>query len=173
MKRYRNVGAFAPSSRFLAKGIAQSLPKPFIGALLELGPGTGSITKGLITQGISEQQIIAIENSEEFAKHMRATYPEVTTLCGSAEHMTELLAQNKNPINAIVSSLPLRILPKKSVEAIIQQIDQTLEPKGYYIQYTYLRKENPVSILKQYQHIGSKKVWLNLPPARVDVFQKN
>ena len=173
MKNFRSTGAFAPSTRYLANTVARILPKPFTGTLVELGPGTGNITKALIKAGVPEQQIIAIESAQEFARYVKTRFPNVSIIHGSAADLSRLVSNAERPITAVVSSLPLRSMPKDLVEEIIHEIDSTLAPTGYYIQYTYFKKQNPIIKLKSYHRLKSKLVLANLPPARVDVFQKD
>ncbi len=172
LKGFRSVGAFSPSSPFLASAIAEMLPKPFQGALVELGPGTGAITKKLISSGISPAKIIVVEHSAEFVEHMQNNFKEITTIQGSAEHLAQLLNEIQQPINAIVSSLPLRSFPKQTVQNILEQVNQVLSSGGYYIQFTYFKKESPMQSLEEFYHLQSKHIMLNLPPARIDVFKK-
>lgn len=172
LKGFKTTGALAPSSKHLAKAMARALPPNFNGTIVELGPGTGAITRGLIDHGISQHNIIAIESSIEFFKHMRQEFPEVKTILGQAEHLSKILSPTQLPVAAIVSSLPLRILSLETQNNIMREIDKVLAPAGYYIQYTYSTKKNPFSESKAYQHIYSHLVWINLPPARVDVFKK-
>jgi phosphatidylethanolamine/phosphatidyl-N-methylethanolamine N-methyltransferase len=172
MKKRGNIGACAPSTPLLAKAIAQALPNPLDGIVLELGPGTGAITSGLVKHGIRPEQIITIEFSAHFTVIMKKKFPNILTINGSAEQLSELIQPIEQPITAIVSSLPLRILPNKMVKTILREIDKVLQPGGYYIQYTYSKKSNPITNLNNYRHIKSKHVLLNLPPARTDVFVK-
>jgi len=172
IKGFRSTGAMAPSSHYLAAAMAHALPKKLDGIVIELGPGTGAITKGLLARDIPRDRIIAVESSEEFFKHMQQEFPEVQTILGNAENLSELLAHIKFPVTAIVSSLPLRILPATTQENIMREIDKVLTINGYYIQYTYALKKNPLFHSERYQKLYSHKVWFNLPPARVDVFKK-
>ena len=47
-----------------------------------------------------------------------------------------------------------------------------LEPQGTWVQYSYrIHKRRPRGT-SSFHLLASKIVWLNLPPARVSVFQK-
>lgn len=172
IKQFKNVGAFAPSGPALAKAMARALPCPFTGTLIELGPGTGAITKGLLQKGIHPDQIVAIEQSERFVNIMKSNYPDVCILQGSAEHLSTLIEPLNKPINAMISSLPLRSFSKEKVLALLDEIDKVLIPGGYYIQFTYSKKTNPLVNKGNYKLIKSTRVLVNFPPARVDVFKK-
>ncbi|HIN83951.1 MAG TPA: hypothetical protein EYM90_03505, partial [Phycisphaerales bacterium] len=47
-KNYRSTGALAPSSRFLARTIVQSIPEHSPKRMLEVGCGTGAFTKEIL-----------------------------------------------------------------------------------------------------------------------------
>lgn len=173
IKNFRHVGGLAPSSPYLAKAIASFVPRPLQGMLLELGPGTGSLTKGLLNRGIKQEQIIAIEYSADFTQMMQKKFPNITTLHGKAENLIELLKPLNKPIQVVVSGLPLRIFSPDTVKKIIAAIDEILPPNGYYIQFTYSKKDSPIMALNHFQLIHSKRVLLNMPPARVDAFLKH
>lgn len=68
-------------------------------------------------------------------------------------------------------SLPLRSLPNDLVKEIGAQLEKVLKPGALFIQYTYglHRKPTPPSAKLQWLH--SKYIWLNVPPARVEVFR--
>ncbi len=171
-KNFRNIGACAPSTQYLAAAIAHSLPENFQGMLLELGVGTGNITRGLLKRKIAQKNIIGIESSIDFIQFLRPIYPGVTFIHGDAKDLSKLIKHVDVPIAAIVSSLPLRAMKKDSLSKIINQIDLVLMPGGYYIQYTYFMKKNPIATQSGYRHVKSRYVWANFPPARVDVFKK-
>jgi len=172
IKQFKNVGALAPSGPALAKAMARALPRPFVGTLIELGPGTGAITKGLLRKGIRPDQIIAIEQSEQFVKIMKSNYADVCILQGTAENLSTLIAPLNKTIDAIISSLPLLNFSKEKVSALLDEIDKVLEPNGYYIQFTYGKKTSPILNKQNYKLIKSTRIFANLPPARVDVFKK-
>jgi len=167
------VGAIFPSSKRLAKGIAKQVPIPEGNELiLELGPGTGAITEALLQRGIPIQQLIAIERSSAMTKHMRKRFPGLAIIQGDASHLDTLLKEQAQHVKVIVSSLPLRSLPKRSVKQISQQIEKLLMPQGIFIQFTYSIRKNYVHFSPQLKHIACKWVFTNLPPARIDVFKQ-
>ncbi|MGH6882786.1 MAG: hypothetical protein ACREFM_17835, partial [Hypericibacter sp.] len=55
------LGAIVPSSRELALAMARLVPTDRKGPVVELGGGTGVITRGLIETGIAPEDLIVIE----------------------------------------------------------------------------------------------------------------
>ena len=171
-KNPRAVGAVSPSSKRLATAIAAHIPSPHTGLVIELGGGTGVITKAILDRGINEQQIIVIENNEHLAKKLLKRFPNVNTIHGSAAHLSDLLGERTHQVQTIVSGLPLLALPKNTTQEILQQIDTVLKPGGYYIQFTYGLQKGVLENNPHYEKVTSTRVWLNAPPARIDVFKR-
>jgi phospholipid N-methyltransferase len=166
----REMGAIFPSSSFLAKEMVAHVNKNRDGVIVELGAGTGVITKALLKSGVEPDSIIVVESSNAMVKKLRRRFPAIQIIEGNAADLKSLLISEKREINTIISSLPLRSLHKPIAEMILQQINLLLSKKGRYIQYTYSFNEDPFFSLENFQRIISKRIWMNLPPARVDVW---
>ena len=61
LTRPKHVGAVAPSSRMLARAIADEVDPSRPGPVLELGPGTGVITQALLERGVAPERLTTIE----------------------------------------------------------------------------------------------------------------
>ena len=172
MQNPANIGAVLPSSKVLAAQVADQVSHAPPGFIVELGAGTGIITDALLKQGIPSQQIIVIERVEKLATHLQQRYPTLRVIQGDASRLSELLGEDAKKVSTIVSSLPLRSLPPKTVIAIRDQFKQILKPKSKLIQFTYsFRKHDPV-LSSGFRRIYSKRVWINIPPARIDIFER-
>ncbi len=169
-KSPRSVGAVFPSSLFLARAIASYVPKDHTGLIVELGAGTGVVTKELLKRGIDPKRLILIEHSRHLTNQLKERFPNVKSIHGSATHLVNLLGEQRHDVETIVSSLPLLTLPKTVTEKIVTQIDQIIKPHGIYIQYTYGLQKSIFEKKDRYIKTATHRVWLNLPPARVDVF---
>ena len=89
---------------------------------------------------------------------------------GNAKDMATLMA-GKN-ITTIISSLPLRSIPKHDLEKILFAISEILGPKGRFIQFTYALHDNHAYDPNNMKLIKSFIVWRNFPPARVSVMER-
>ena len=171
----QRTGSVVPSSRQLAAAMARWLPRNPESFVLELGPGTGAVTAALLKRGMREDRLVAIENNPNLTKLLRKRFPRAQIITGDAWHMDTLLRDLREPVEtvgAVISSLPLLNFPKDQVEALAQKIRAMLEPKGNWVQYSYrIDKLRPRGASSFRLH-ASNIVWLNLPPARVSVFQK-
>jgi phospholipid N-methyltransferase len=166
----RATGAIFPSSRFLAKEMAAHVLQKREGVVIELGAGTGVVTTALLQSGIPPENIVVIESSKSMVKKLRCCFPMIQIIEGNAAELKTLLAHEKREIHTILSSLPLRSLPKPMTQAILDAINSLLSSNGRYIQFTYSFTHDQFFSLSNFQHILSKRIWMNFPPARVDVW---
>lgn len=166
----RETGAIIPSSKNLAAVMVAQVIKNK-GIVLELGAGTGVVTKELLRSGILPENIIVIEYSHDFVKNLKHQFPELRIIEGNAANLMTLLGNDAHKVNTIISSIPLRSLPRSLAESIIQQIKTILPKSGRYIQFTYSLKRDIAFSLDNCNLIFSKRIWLNVPPARVDVWE--
>jgi phosphatidylethanolamine/phosphatidyl-N-methylethanolamine N-methyltransferase len=164
------MGAACPSSKRLAHYIAEEVPVD-AKHILELGAGTGAVTAALVEHGIPVQHLAVIERAEPLAKHLQERFPQLAIIQGDAIHLSELLPTTLIPIDVVVSSLPLRSLPENTVSLIGKELEKILKPNGLFIQFTYGLHSKPFPPSNKLKLLDSKHVWLNIPPARVEIFE--
>ena len=121
---------------------------------------------------IPAEKIIVIEYSSPLVKKLHHRFPKVQIIEGNAANLISLLGDEKRRVKNIVSSIPLRSLPKSITQTILNQVKDILPTGGRYIQFTYSFQQEQVYSLRNSKRIISKRVWMNLPPARVDVWVK-
>jgi phosphatidylethanolamine/phosphatidyl-N-methylethanolamine N-methyltransferase len=171
----QRMGSVVPSSRKLATAMAHWLPIDPESFVLELGPGTGAVTEALIERGLREEKLVAIEHNPKMARLLREKFPRAQIITGDAWKLDELLRGRREPIESVgtvFSSLPLLNFPPEQAEALAQKIRAVLQPQGNWVQYSYHLGKKLARGSSCFQLHASKIVWLNLPPARVSVFQK-
>jgi len=76
------VAELAPTSRWVAEAVSAKLELNRPGAVIELGAGTGSLTRGLLTAGCPPERLVAIELDAEFAALLRRRFPRVSVIAG-------------------------------------------------------------------------------------------
>ncbi len=166
----REIGAVAPSSRRLGRAMAAELPDRHR-ICVELGGGTGSLTRALLSAGLPRENLIVIERDPRLAAHLRKRFRGVRVIRGEAQELTALLrAEGIGPVDAIVSGLPLRSLPRDIGSAIVAESFAALRKGGVFIQFTYwLLPPVPRAAAAKLAIVGAARshVWGNLPPATV------
>src|SRR5690348_18390104 len=84
------VGSILPSSPFLAKVVARNTVYGPDDAIIELGAGTGSITKGLIKAGIPRERLFVVELDADMCTFLRKQLPQVQIIHGDANHLSDI-----------------------------------------------------------------------------------
>lgn len=161
------IAAISPSSRFLARAMCAGLG-PQTGPVVEFGPGTGQLTKGILAAGVARENLTLFEMSADFTALLQTRFAGVTIHRAGAQLAANFVP--KGSVGAVVSGLPLLSMPDPVVQAILASAFDILRPDGVYIQFTYgNRPPVPVEIMDRLgiEAQRGKKVWLNLPPAQV------
>ena len=164
------VGAACPSSRRLADYVASQAMAASKGDIVELGAGTGVVTASLLNHGIAPERLIVVEKSALLAAHLRERFPDVTILEGDAADLASLLGWRAQRVSAVVSSLPLKSLPKSTVDQIGLALDAILPKGATFIQFTYSLRCRAIDWAQEITCLHSRTIWRNVPPARVNVF---
>jgi phospholipid N-methyltransferase len=175
LQRPQQIGAILPSSRNLADAMADWLPADPDEFVVELGPGTGSVTQAMFERGLRHDRLIAIEKSPKLAGLLRERFPRARVITGDAEQLDKLVKRHvrrAHGVGAVISSLPLRNFAPEAARTVSRKIHDVLRPEGKWVQYSYhLGGQRPKGALS-FNLISSDVVWWNLPPARISVFQK-
>jgi phosphatidylethanolamine/phosphatidyl-N-methylethanolamine N-methyltransferase len=167
------VGSIVPTSSITARRMA-SIINPASGLpVLELGPGTGVITKAILARGIKPQNLYAVEYSEEFVDHVRRGYPGVNVIQGDAFNLDETLGpKDRIQFDCAISGVPLLNFPvSKRVDYINGILDRL--PHGRpVVQITY----GPLSPVPagrgEYTVEHFDFVIRNIPPAQLWIYRR-
>jgi phospholipid N-methyltransferase len=142
--------------------------------VVEVGAGTGAITAALLRHCVSPDRLVAIERSPAMAKLLQQRFSGVRVIEGDACHLHDTLERqagiDTHRITHIVSSLPLRSLPADQVERISKEFFKLLSHGSRLVQYTYNLRQGSVEMFSDLHRHDTSVVWLNVPPARVEVF---
>jgi len=104
-----------------------------------------------------------------------AGFPARNIITGDAWRLDDLLREWHEPIErvgAVISSLPLLNFPPAEAEALAKKIRVILEHGGNWVQFSYNLGGRRPHGTSHFLKLASNIVWLNLPPARVNVYQK-
>ncbi len=173
MEKPLATGAVMPSGKPLARAMAKCVDPKMAGPVIELGPGTGSVTAALVEQGIEPSRLVLVEFNPTFCRLLRTRYPEATVVQGDAYGIKRLLASLlRQPAAAVVSGLPLFTKPLKLRLRLLADAFTLLTPGAPFVQFTYAVVP-PVPRSYSGAHAqASERIWLNIPPARVWVYRK-
>lgn len=173
-KRHRTaVGAIAPTSAVTARKMA-SVVDPGSGLpVLELGPGTGVITKAILQRGVSPKQLTSIEYSPEFCQHLRCLFPNVDIRCGDAFALDLVLDRKRDKkFDCVISAIPLLHLPTERRLALVLDLLERVPVGRPVVQITYGLLSPVVALPAGYEVRHLAFMVRNIPPAQLWIYRK-
>ena len=174
IKKPRSVGSIKPTSPAAAKVMIAEIPANSDLPLLELGPGTGPITKAMLETGIEPNKIFSVEFDKEFFRHLTQTFKGVTFIEGDAFNLEETLAGlGEIKFSAVLSSIPLLNFPREMRQKLVLDCLSRMPAGSPFIQLCYGPKPPIPSKPELYSLRSTKWVLNNIPPARFWVYSSN
>jgi phosphatidylethanolamine/phosphatidyl-N-methylethanolamine N-methyltransferase len=175
-----SMGAVVPSGRLLAEAMARTTLAEMTGRdgpVIELGAGTGEVTKALLAVGIPAHRLALVEREPELAAFLRSHFPGPRIVEGDAARLAPLLDRHGiKSAAAVVSSLPLLSLPAEIVNGIVHSVFEVLPRGAALVQFTYGPSPPvPKTLREGLRLVGArgKRIWRNVPPAVVWTFRRS
>ncbi|WP_363346580.1 rRNA adenine N-6-methyltransferase family protein [Methylocystis echinoides] len=174
----RLIGAVSPSGPALARTMASFVDLSRDGPILELGPGTGPVTKALLARGVAPERLVLVEYEGRFCKMLGERYPGVRVVQGDAYNLRKTLdGRIDGRVATVVSSLPLLVRPERDRVTLLHQAFELMGDEGLFIQFTYGLTKSPMplhahDVSGAYVGKGSAPILMNIPPARVWRYRK-
>lgn len=170
----RAVGAILPTSAAVSRLMASVIDVDSGLPVLELGAGTGVITKAILARGIAPHNLHLVEYSADFAAHLRRSFPRVNVVQGDAFFLDTTLGGNSDlTFDAVISGVPLLNFPVAQRIAYIDDLLDRLPPGRPVVQFSY----GPFSPVPPsgggaytVEHLGF--VLRNMPPAQLWIYRR-
>jgi len=152
-----HTAEFTPTSPVLAQHIADMVPRD-VRTVLEVGPGTGPVTRALLRTLPKGVEFDAVEYSERLFGVLRERL---------GEHESDRIRFHRSAIqewqqpehieqyDAIVSTLPKTQLPQPVLAEIYEKYDQLLKPGGFFISVMLIGAHPVTRARKQARRWGS------------------
>jgi len=169
LRNPRAMGSIAPSSERLACSMLQALPANDSAAVIELGGGTGAITR-ILLQSLGSERLLVVERDKDLLAGLRQRWPALQLLCGDAAKLDSLLPDRPHHYAAIVSGLPMLNMRRQACQDIVRACFATLPTDGVLIQFSYGWRSPVPTALMHSLNLRAERcgtVWHNLPPASV------
>lgn len=132
------IGALYQSPPRIAKALADEMGLEGAAAVAEFGPGTGPVTREILSRIPGECRFFAVERNPRLAKVFRTRFPGVTLYEDSAERVRELCRQSGiQQLDAVVTSIPWIVLPPLVQERLLLETTAMLKPGGRFNMITY------------------------------------
>lgn len=166
LKQGKNIGAVAPSSKFLVKKMIEPIDFTKVKCIVEFGAGTGNITQELLLGMPKDALLLVFEINKEFCEKLQGIKdPRIRIIKDSAENIEIYLKENNvEKVDYIVSSLPFSMIPNGIVRNIIVVAKKVLKPTGAFIQYQY-SLNSYLKLKNTFKNVDLNFTAINLPPA--------
>lgn len=175
LKNPKEVASVIPSSRFLTRRVLECGDVANARVIVELGPGTGVLTRETLRYMRDDAKLIAIEINSKFVDLLRQTYPDphLSVFDGSATQIEEALAKaGETEADLVVSGIPFSTLENGVGRATLEAARRVLSPTGRFVAYQFRsavrRVAEPVFGPPERTHSG---FW-NLPPMKIYVWRR-
>lgn len=167
------VGAIMPTSQFAARSMASVADPTSDLPVLELGPGTGAITKAILERGIAPAKLYSVEYSAEFLDHLRAEMPGVNFIQGDAFDLDTVLADNgETRFDCAISAVPLLNFPTHQRVAFINKLLDRLPAGRPVVQISYGPKSPVSGKNADFLVTHHDFVLRNVPPAQLWTYRR-
>src|SRR5829696_1991480 len=174
LKNPAKVGSITPSSPELAKRmIAGIKPRPD-DVVLELGVGTGAITKYLQDAVPDDRSYLGIELDRDLVRSLNRNYPEMKIVRGNALDAASIHEKSGlGKVGYIICCLPFVSLPNEVGEKILLEIDAFMQQGCTFRTFQYAHGYYFPSAIKLREFMRdrygkskrSRLVVKNVPPA--------
>lgn len=167
------VGAILPTSSVTARRMA-SVVDPHSGLpVLELGPGTGVITRAILDRGVAPQNLYSIEYSEDFVRFLTRDYPGVNFIQGDAFDIDASLGDKRElTFDSIVSAVPLLNVPVARRVAYVEDLLSRIPAGRPIVQITYGPRSPVPPRQGNYQMRRLDFVIRNIPPTTLWLYTR-
>ena len=105
--------------------------------VMELGPGTGNVTRAILDGGVDERNLFLVERDASFARLLRERFPRATLLHEDATALAAYMRELAGTFDFIVSGLPLVLFSRTQKERLLAHVLELLKPTGAFHQFTY------------------------------------
>jgi len=173
MDKPRAVGSIVPTSSITARKMASVIDVSSGLPVLELGPGTGVITRAILQAGVAPEKVWSVEYSQDFVRHLRRDYPGVNVIHGDAFDLDKTLGDKRDTeFDSIISGVPLLNFPVATRVAYVEDLLDRIAPGRPIVQLTY-GPRSPVPPGKgDYTVEHFDFIIRNLPPTQLWIYRR-
>lgn len=175
LRNPRGVGSVWPSSRFLAQRVVDAGAAGSARTVVELGPGTGAVTRQLLANLPAEGRLVALEISAEFIELLEREIsdPRLSLYHGPSTEIASALSEfGLDSADLVVSGIPFSTLEKPIARRTLEAVRAALAPGGRFVAYqlrdTVVTRARPI-----FGEPEAETELLNLPPMRVYTWHRD
>ncbi len=165
------MGSVIPSSPVLCRKIAALVERAPDEVVVELGAGTGVISRAMLNAGVPPEKLVVVEIVRDMAEHLRSVLPGVNVIQGDAFDLARALPKAMHgKVGTAICGIPLVMLPLEQQQRFVDAVEAAAPGKGFLLLTYCITSPLP------YRKLGltaRREAWtpLNLPPASVWRYQ--
>lgn len=170
----RRTGSIVQSSPFLVREMIKPIDFDKAKVIVELGAGTGVITKKILKNMSKDSLLFCFEVDNCLCQELenRVKDKRLIVISDGAEKMSQHLKKyGIDKVDYVISGLPLVVLPKEEVTTIINQVIESLNQNGKFIQFQYSLTSQK-KFRKMFSEVKTCFTMFNIPPAFIYVCRK-
>ncbi len=168
------VGAVLPTSSVTARRMAAVINPHSGQPVLELGPGTGVITKAILQRRIKPEHLWSVEYSADFVEHLVGEFPGVNVIHGDAFDLDTALGENRNlTFDSVISAVPLLSFPIDRRISIVEDLLDRIPNGRPIVQITYGPLSPVPGRRSNFTVEHHDFVFRNFPPAQLWIYRRN
>jgi phosphatidylethanolamine/phosphatidyl-N-methylethanolamine N-methyltransferase len=173
MQGPKTVGSIVPTSSITARKMASVININSGLPVLELGPGTGAITKAILGRGVKPEKLVAIEYSTDFYEHLVRLYPGVHFINGDAFDLDKTLGALKGQMfDSVVSAVPLLNFPMQARSALLESLLDRVPAGRPVVQISYGAVSPIIARPDRYHIQHFDFIVRNIPPAQLWIYRR-
>jgi ornithine lipid N-methyltransferase len=140
LKHGTAIASLAPSSPWLSRTTVRNVDWDRAKVVVELGAGTGPITKVLAEKARPDCRVVVLERDPDFARILRERFQDrenFDVVEGDVRDLTSILeGLGISQVDAVISGLPVPSFPKDLQRDLFRVVKKILVPGGTYNQIT-------------------------------------
>jgi len=176
LKNPREVGSVIPSSRFLTRRTLECGDISHARVIVELGPGTGVLTRHALEHMRPDAKLVAIEISSDFSDVLRKEFPDPRLYVhhGSATEIEAALAKvGETQADLVMSGIPFSTLEHGVGFATLQAAKRVLTPEGRFVAYQFRSKVKDFGEPVFGSRPEIRSGFWNVPPMKIYVWRQS
>lgn len=167
------VGAVVPTGKVAAVRMASVITPGTDLPVLEVGPGTGVVTREILAGGLPADQLYMVEYSADFAETLRKEFPSTHVIQGDALRLDETLDEARAlTFDAVISGVPMLNLDPDARVALMEDFLSRVPVGRPVIQITHGPAAPVPAAEGRFSASRMDIIFRNIPPAHLWLYRK-
>ncbi|CAN5847576.1 methyltransferase domain-containing protein [soil metagenome] len=138
------LSAILPTHPEIGRAMVRGLGLKNAKAVVEFGPGTGSITRAIVAEIGAETTFFAVELNARMAERFAKNFPTVRLFQEDAGNIAaQCAAMGVKRLDAAITALPWTTIPVEARDDILRETARMLRPGGAFTWVTYRKPSAP------------------------------